>query len=56
MTETANKFIENRQGLWSQIGAIYKQINSRIIIVLGEDGTKLRYRKGDKEWEGEQYD
>ena len=45
MTETANKFIKSREGLWHMLGAKYKKVNPRVVIVQDEDGHELTWQR-----------
>jgi hypothetical protein len=45
MTETANKFIDNRKDLWHMLGAKYKKVNPRVVIVQDEYGHELTWQR-----------
>ncbi len=45
MTETTNKFIDNHKDLWHMLGAKYKKVNPRVVIVQDKYGHEVTWQR-----------
>ena len=45
MTETVNKFIDNRKDLWHMLGSKYKKVNPRVVIVQDKYGHEVTWQR-----------